>query len=808
MIRNYIKITFRNISRQKFYAIINITGLTIGLATSLLIVLYIVDEFSYDRFHADINEMYRVDLKARLSEQYMEIAYTSAPISNAFVEEIPEIYEGCRIAFEHDINIGYQEDAYTEKKVLLADSNFFDFFSFKLLHGDIRNVLRQPNSIVLTLKSANKIFGYPDKTESPPLGKIVKYGNEGRACIITGIAEDPPHNSHFQFNMILSMESWELSKKPDWTNNILLNYVKLDNRADWKQVEAKFPGMVRKYIAPIVKAYMGIDFDDFLKNGGLYEYVLEPVKRIHLHSTVDDTIEQRGSINTIYILSAIVLFILTIACINFMNLSTARFSDRAKEVGVRKSLGASRGRLILQFLNESILFTLISMLLAMLILNLVLPLFNTVSGKVLTISSLLSWEYILALIFMVFLVGFLAGSYPSIYLTSFKPTEVLRGKIKAGLKSGGVRSGLVVFQFSISIILIISTLLIYKQLNLLETRDLGFEKENILLVRNLDALGKNKNSFKEEVKKISGVVNASISTAAPPRIIYSSLFEPLDGTGSELGMTYCYADHDFLKTMNMKIVSGRYFSKDIPADSNAVIINEAAARKIGWDEAVGEKIDTKYDIEQQDLKEIIGVVKDFNFQTLRKDISPLIIFPGSAGNLMLVRLSPDNYTEKISQIEQIWNTIQGGTTFDYSFIDAEFDALYRKDQQLGKIIFIFTILAIIVACLGLLGLATFTAEQRSKEIGIRKSLGASSSGIVGMLSMEYLKLIGLAFLIAIPVSYTIISWWLNNFAFKINIGVVSFIIGGLLAVIIALLSVSFQSVKAANSNPVDSLKYE
>jgi putative ABC transport system permease protein len=808
MIRNYIKIAIRNISRQKFYAIINITGLTIGLATSLLIVLYIVDEFSFDKFHADVDEMYRVDLKARLSEQYMEIAYTSAPIANAFVEEIPEIEEACRIAFENDINVSYEEDSYTEKKVLLADSNFFDFFSFKLIHGDIKEVLKQPNSIVLTEKSANKLFGYPGRTNTPPLGKIIKYGNEGRACVISGIAENPPHNSHFQFNMILSMDSWELSKMPDWTNNILLNYVKLDDRADWKIVQDKFPGMVRKYIAPIVQAYMGIEFDDFLKNGGMYEYALEPVKRIHLYSTVDDTIEQRGSINTIYILSAIVLFIMIIACINFMNLSTARFSDRAKEVGVRKSLGASRGRLVMQFLNESMVFTIISMILASFILILVLPAFNTISGKELTFTTLLSWEYLLGLIIIVIIVGVLAGSYPSIYLTAFKPTEVLRGKVKAGLKSGGIRSGLVVFQFSISIILIISTLLIYKQLNLLETRDLGFEKENVLLLRNIDALGSNKISFKEEVKKISGIGNVSISSAAPPHIIYSSIFEPMDGSGNEIGMNYCFADEDFLNTMNMQIVAGRYFSKEIPSDSNAVIINEAAARKMGWDDAIGEKIDAKWDPGKPDFKEIVGIVKDFNFQTLRKEISPLIIFPGSQGNLMLISLTTNDYSGKISEIEAIWNTVAGGTTFDYSFIDSEFDALYRKDQQLGKIIFIFTALAIIVACLGLLGLATFTAEQRSKEIGIRKSLGASSTGIVGMLSLEYLKLIGFAFIIAVPVSYGIINWWLNNFAFKINIGVVSFLIGGSIALIIALLSVSYQSVKAASNNPVDSLKYE
>jgi len=808
MIRNYVKIALRSIFRQKFYAIINITGLTIGLATSLLIVLYIVDEFSFDRFHTDIDEMYRVDLRARLSEQYMEIAYTSAPIANSFVEEIPEIEEACRIAFEYDINVDYEEDSYTEKKVLLADSNFFKFFSFKLLHGDKETVLKEPNSIVLTEESAIKLFGFDKNTTAPPIGKIIKYGNEGIACVVTGITENPPHNSHFQYNMILSMESWELSKKPDWTNNILLNYVKLDKRADWKLVQGKFPGMVRKYIAPIVQAYLGKTFDEFLNDGGLYEYVLEPVKRIHLFTTVDDTIEPRGSINTIFILTAIVIFILLIACINFMNLSTARFSDRAKEVGVRKSLGASRGRLTMQFLNESLFFTVLSMLLACLILFLVLPSFNTIAGKELTIYSLFKWQYFTALILLVVLVGFFAGSYPAIYLTAFQPTEVLRGKIKAGIKSGGIRSGLVIFQFSISIILIISTLLIYKQLNHLESRDLGFDKENVLVLKNAEALGNNKVAFKEELKKISGIKNVSIASDAPPNIRYSDIFKPLDGSDDEIGITYCFTDNDFLETMDMKIVAGRFFSEDIPSDSNAVIINESAAKKMGWENPIGEKIQTLWAQDYIDRRDIIGIVKDFNFQTLKKEITPLIIFPGFNGNSILVRLTASNYAQKITEIEDKWKSVVSGTSFDFSFIDAEFDALYRKDQQLGKIIFIFTILAIIVACLGLLGLATFTAEQRSKEIGIRKVLGSSSLNIVRMLTLEYVKLIGFAFLFAAPISYSLIKWWLNNFAFKINIGFISFVIGGGIALIIALLSVSYQSIKAANNNPVNSLKYE
>jgi len=808
MLRNVIKIAFRNILRQKFYAIINLVGLTIGLATSLLIVLYIVDEFSYDRFHADIDRMYRVNLHAKLSEQYMDIAYTGAPIGAALLNEIPEVEYACRIAFQNDINISYNEDAYTEKKVMLADSNFFEFFDFELLHGDYKTVLKEPNSVVLTETSAKQLFGFPNKTNTPPIGKIIQYGTEKLACIVTGIAKDPPANAHFHFNVILSMETWLPSRDSNWANNILMNYVTLKNGADWKQAQEKFPSLVKKYIAPLVQGYLGISFDEFVKKGGMYDYVLEPVKRIHLFSTVDDTIEPRGSINTIYILIAIVAFIVLIACINFMNLSTARFSDRAKEVGVRKSMGASRKRLMLQFLNESILFTFISMLMAYLVLFIVLPGFNNIAAKELTIVTLFNWKYLTVLLVLIIVVGFIAGSYPALYLTAFKPTDVLRGKVKAGLKSGGIRSGLVVFQFFISIILIISTLLIQKQLVHLAKRDLGFDKENIFVINNASALDKNKIAFKEELKKTTGIKQVCIASAAPPQMAYSDIFKPLDGTNSEIGITYYFADHDLLNTMDMKLVSGRFFSMDIPSDSNAVIINESAAKKMAWEDPIGEKMQTLWKDDGSDKREIIGVVRDFNFQTLKKEITPLIIFPGSTGNLMLVRLEAGDYRTKIADIEKKWQSMTSGTTFDYSFMDENFDALYRKDQQIGKVVLIFTFLAILIACMGLLGLATFTAEQRSKEIGVRKSMGASSISIVRLLTMEYLKLIAVAFILAVPVSYSIIRWWLSNFAFKVNMGLLVFLGGGLIVVAIALLSVAYQSIKAANKNPVDSLKYE
>ena len=808
MLKNYFKIALRSFYRQKFYAIINLSGLTIGLATSLLITLYIYDEFSFDRFHENIDDMYRVNLKARLSDQDMNSGYTSAPLGAAFVDEIPEVTSNCRIAMWNDINIRYQDDTYTEQKVLVADSNFFDFFNFKLLEGNPKDILTGPNKIVLTETSAMKLFGYPQNDNTSPLGKIIQYGIDGQAAVITGIAADSPHNSHFRFNMVVSMDSWDRSKNSTWVNNILINYVRLNKNAVLDQVQAKLPGMVDKYIAPMVQAILGISFDDFIKNGGIYEYFLQPVKDIHLYSGMDRELEPGGSINTIYILTAIVLFILIIACINFMNLSTARFSQRAKEVGVRKTLGASRKKLILQFFNESLIFSFVAMFLAILIIWIILPQFNTISGKQLDFSTLLSIQSMISIVMIAALVGLLAGAYPAFYLTAFRPTEVLRGKVKAGLKSGGIRSALVVFQFSISIVLIISTLLINKQLNHLGSRNLGFNKENVMVIKNANALEHNKISFKEELKKMSGIKNVSISSQAPPSIIYSDVFQPQDGTDSDVGITYCFADNDFIATMDMQMAGGRYFSDDVPSDSSAVIINEAAAKMMAWDNPVGEKLGTLFAEDHKDLRNIVGVVKDFNFQTLKKEVTALVIFPGTDGNLLLARISSDNYKNQVSEIESAWKSMVSDVPFEFSFIDSEFDALFTTEQRLSSIIFIFTALAILVACLGLLGLATFTTEQRSKEIGIRKSMGASSGIIVGLLSKEYIKLILISFVVAAPVSYTIIKWWLNNFAYKVDIGVMSFIIGGVITLTIALLSVSYQSVKAALRNPVKSLRYE
>ncbi len=804
---NYLKITFRNLLRRKFYTFINITGLSIGLASSLLIILYIVDEFSYDTFHRDAERIFRVHTRAKMAGKDMNTCYSSAPISSDLKRELPEVLDGCRITTWNDINIRYGEQAYSEKKVLLADSNFFNFFSFRLLHGNPNTALKEPNSIILTENTALKYFGAETRDYSQFLGRLINIGlNE--TYVITGIAENPPNNSHFKYNVILSMESWDYSQNPSWLGNNLQNYIKLIDHADYHQVDEKFPGLVEKYIGPQVQQVLGMSLQQFYDQGGEYGFYLQPLLRIHLHPLTQSELEPPGNIQIIYLLSAIVLLIIIIACINFMNLSTARYTDRIKEVGVRKSLGASRKRLMWQFMGESLILTALSMFMAIILLALFLGEFNLISDKAITIKSLLNPSFLGGMGIIILVVGLLSGSYPAFYLTSFTPIDILRNKIGRGLRSAKFRSYFVLFQFTMSISLIISTLLIFKQLKYVQTKDLGFDKENVMVLKNIEGLGKNKLAFKEELKRLNDVSNVSIANHTPPDFNQSTIFKALGGSQEDFPSTYCVVDMDHANTLALDMAAGRFFSEDFPSDSSAVVINETTARLLGWDNPIGQKIETYWREGQSDIREVIGVVKDFHFQSLHREMSSLFIFYGTFGNKMLVRLTAGNINEKIRLIESKWKAFASGQPFEFSFVDADFDAKFRQDQQMGKIFLIFTTLALFVACLGLLGLATFMAEQRSKEIGIRKVMGASNQGIVQLLSFEYVKLVGISFLLSIPISYLLINWWLNNFAYKTNIGVVSFLVGGGITLVIAMVSVAYHSIKAAIKNPVESLRYE
>jgi putative ABC transport system permease protein len=809
MLQNYFKVAFRNLARHRFYSFINIFGLTIGIAVSMLIAFYVIDELSYDKFHVDAERIHQIYLRAMLQGKPVEGANTCAPIAAASREELSGVEDATRIALWRGQVFRQGENIYTEDRLLVADSNFFNFFTFELLEGNQNDILNEPNQIVLTEKTAKKYFGYEIGDTDSPVGKSLLWGADKTNVEIAGIAADPPQNAHFHFDMLLSMETWDFSHRTQWTSNSLYSYVKLVPGADPAEVEKSMLAMSDKYVGPEIEMFTGMNLKDWRETGsGDYAYYMQPMLDIRLHNRTDGNIEGTGDIAYVYLLSLVSIFIIVIACINFMNLATARSAGRAKEVGIRKTVGAEKKRLVMQFLLESVIISAISMLLAVGVLYLAIPFFNQITEKSIVFGSALSGAAIFGLIGVVFLVGLLAGSYPAFYLTSFKPTEVLKGKIRQGAKGGWIRSSLVVFQFFISVFLIVCTLVIYKQLKMVQDKNLGYDKENILIIDNIRTLGDDKQAFKEKLKALTGVQEVSISNFVPPHVYSNSVYFPNGKQEEGILFHQIYADHDYLKTLGLKMHLGRFFSRDFPSDSSAVIINKKGMEAVGWTTYEGNKIGQPTEDENIEMHEVVGIIDDFNFSSLKSEIEPLIIHLADWGNLMPVRLTEGNINDKIKEIEDGWAEMAPGEPFDYSFLDENFEAQFREEQQLGEIFVLFTTLAILIACLGLFGLATFIAEQRSKEIGIRKAMGASVGNVVVLLTSEFAKLVVIAIALSIAPVILLMNWWLEHFAFKTDIGILTFVIGGSAALAIAVLTVSYQSIKAAIANPTNALRYE
>jgi putative ABC transport system permease protein len=806
MWKNYLKVALRSIRNQKFYASINIFGLTVGMATALLILMYISDEVSYDRFHKDADRIYRLGITGRLAEQDFNMATCAEPMARTLVEEVPEIEDAVRIRPINKVIVQYQDKAFTEEWVLLADSNFFSFFTFNLIEGSSDDVLRGPNKMVLTESAARKYFNYQGKGDTSPLGKIILYGTRAVACEVTGIVQDPPANSHFTFNMLQSMETWEDSRRNQYTSNSSYTYYRVAANAN-PAIQSKLDAIVDKYVGPEIQQYLGISMDEFRQQGGAYKYVPERLIDIHLMSTFGDQILPNGNIQYLYIFGAIGLFIIVIACINFMNLATARSANRAKEVGIRKTIGAMRGRLIAQFFSESILYAALSLLIALFTVWAMLPTFNQLAGKAITLSELLSTQFVLGMLGLVIIVGLGAGIYPAIYLTSFQPVEVLKGKVRAGFKSSGIRSFLVTLQFTISIVLIISTLIVFEQVDYLQNKNLGFSKENVLIIDNVNKLGVNKNAFKDILQRQEGINMVSYSQYVQPNIGNSSVFRPSGENAEDILFVYNTVDDNHLPTMKMELARGRNFSKEVASDSMAVIMNESAFNLIGWDNIENKEI-REYRPEGMIPYKVIGVVKDFNFESLKNKVRPMLLFYAPENQMISIQLSGADLQDKVKFIGDQWKTLTGGSPYDYVFIDQEFDALFRTEQRMSSIFTVFTVLAIAIACLGLLGLASFTAEQRAKEIGIRKVMGSSVTQVVVLLSKGFTKLVIISFLIAGPISYYGMSTWLEGFAYRIDINLWTIFVGGVSALVIAWLTISYQSFKAARANPARSLRSE
>jgi putative ABC transport system permease protein len=808
MFNNYFKVALRNIFRHKFYSFINVFGLTIGISVSLLISFFVFDELSFDKFHEDADRIYQIYLKGVLQDKPIEGANTCAPIAATSVEEVPGVEDATRINLWRDIVFRYKDKIYTERKMLLADSNFFSFFTFKLLEGNPNNILNQPNQIILTETTAKKYFGYEVGQGETPLGKMIQMGSDKTNCEVVGVVQDPPKNSHFTFDLIYSMISWDWSRQTAWTSNSLYSYLKLRKDADPAVVQENITTMSDKYVGPEILKYVGITLEEWRAAGGDYGYYIQPMLDIHLYSNVTGNIEPPGDIAYVYLLSAISIFIILIACINFMNLATARSASRSKEVGIRKTVGATKRKLVTQFLLESIIISLISTILAIGVLYLALPYLNQMTGKSIEFSFIFSRNSLVSISVIMILVGILAGSYPAFYLTSFQPSQVLKGTLSKGSKGSWIRSTLVVFQFAISIFLIVCTMIIYKQLKLVQEQNLGFDKENVLIIDNTGTLGDNKQAFKNRLENLAGIKSASFANYVPPHVYSNSVYFP-NGIQEEAVLFYqIWADHDYLETIDLKMYSGRFFSKDFPSDSSAVVINKKGMEAYGWTSHEGQRIAEPNRDGSLEFHDVVGVMEDFNFSSLHNEIEPLIIFLGDWGSLLSIRLESGDPTDKIKNIESVWKEMAPGEPFDYSFLDDNFESLFRAEQRLGKIFVIFTSLAVFIASLGLFGLATFIAEQRSKEIGIRKAMGATVPSVVLLLTREFTKLVLIAIVFAVPAVVLLMQWWLENFAYKTNIGITSFVIGGLGALIISWLTVSYQSIRAAIANPTKALRYE
>lgn len=803
MIRNYLKITFRNLANQKFYTALNIVGLSIGIASCVLILLYVYNELSYDTFNEKGDRIYRVGLNGKIADQEIFTTNTCPPLAFTAVLEFPEVENATRIfPYWGQQIIRYGETAIVEEKVYFADSTFFDIFSYKFLEGNPATALTEPNTVVLPEDMARKYFG-----DEPAMGKTLLLGSEKVPTKVIGILEKLPANSHFQFSMLRSMITYENSRSEHWLNNNLITYLLLHKDASIASLNEKLQALVIERVGPELQQFLGVSMETYAQQGNKFGYFLQPLLDIHLHSNLQDELEPNGDITYVYIFAAIAFFIILLACINFMNLATARSANRAKEVGIRKTLGSLRSSLMRQFLTESVILSLIATVLALAAALLLLRPFNNVAGKEISMELFTKPWFLLSLLGLMLVVGVIAGSYPAFYLSSFKPVEVLKGKLKAGMKSSGIRNVLVVFQFFISITLIICTLLVYEQLDYTRNKNLGFDKENVVVIEGTWHMSEGEqNTFKQELLGQTQVVNASISNNVPPGVNNTTIYRK-KGTEEDILISTYYVDYEHLSTMQMELMEGRNFSREFPTDTAAVILNEAAVREFGFDNPLNEMIQYFGNGRTQEFK-VVGVIKDFNYETLRNDIRPLALFLTKQGGNMAVRIAPGNVASTLTDLENIWENYAPGEPFQYRFLDESYDALFRGEQRLGKVFSIFTGLAILVACLGLLGLAAFMAEQRTKEIGIRKVLGASVSSVMLLLSKDFTKLVIIAFVLSIPAAYFIMDKWLEGFAFRIAIGPGIFVLAGLSALFIAWLTVSWQSAKAASANPVHSLRSE
>ena len=809
MLKNYLKIALRNLRKHKAYSLINVAGLAIGLACFTLIVLFVQDELSYDRYHPDADRLYRIAIEIEASEGATRNAQSPPLWTTALLESYPEVEKAVRFKPPRQTwMVRYQDRQFSEKTWVFADSSVFEVFGVNLRRGTPETALTAPFTVVISEAMVEKYFRDED-----PIGKTITIDNQYDFAV-TGVFEDVPDNTHFHFDFLASFVSMN-DPQTLYLLNVLefpfpfsYNYVLLEEGATKEAFEAKMPGFIEAHVPP-----------QFLQGGRQMRAFLQPITDIHLHSTLENEIEANGDASVVYIFLAVGLFILLIACVNFMNLATARSASRAKEVGMRKVVGAQRRHLIGQFLGESALLALVALVLAMVLVALALPTFGSLTGKAITIGTLIAPTFVLALIGVALTVGLLAGSYPAFFLSAFRPAAVLKGELRAGAGRGTwLRKGLIVFQFFISIGLIIGTGIVYNQMQYARDKKLGFDKEHVVVVQMTDPnASRHYQSFKDAVLQHPNVLNVSAGFSTPGGLIGQATMRPFEDSQEQSWQMLTYfTDFDFVETMGMEIAAGRDFSTAFSTDStNAMLINETAARAFGWHDpnnAVGK--DIVFAGNNAQPIRVIGVVKDFHSQSVREKIAPTVIGFGGQGTpqwfFAFVRIQPGDIPGTIASLEQTFEQVIPGYAFLYSFLDEDFEKLYKSEAVLGSLLGYFALLTIFIACLGLFGLASFTAEQRTKEIGVRKTLGASVGNIIVLLSKEFTTLVVIAFVVAAPAALWAMTQWLEGFAYSMDlVGAWWIFLGaGAAALLIAWLTVGYQSIRAALTNPVEALRYE
>ncbi|GAA3926053.1 FtsX-like permease family protein [Chitinophaga oryziterrae] len=803
MFKNYFKIAVRNLWNNKVFSAINILGLAIGLAICLLIALFVTDELGYDKYNEKADRIYRVNADFLVNGSTFKERLSPAQLGATLVNDYPQIENSVRMIDFGDMLIKKGEQTLVEHNTAFADSSLFDVFTLSLITGNPKTALTLANTMVISESMAKKYFNTTDA-----LGKTLLVDNIN-TYTISGVMKDMPANSHIHLNFIRAMAGNNESRDDHWMSDNFTTYILVKPGTDEAMLNTYLKQVTKKYMEPALMKMTGSSISDIEKKGGHFGYNVIPVTKIHLFSTLTSEIEPSGNIQYVYSFIVIAIIILLIACVNFMNLSTARSAGRSKEVGVRKVLGSQRSNLISQFLVESVLTSFIALVLAILMAAVLLPFLNELSGKQLMLDIFAANRMLVSLVLTAIVVGLLAGSYPAFFLSSFEPVKVLKGKIATGFKGGWLRNSLVVFQFATAVILIVGTLVIYSQLNYIRNKKLGYKREQVLVLGNTASLWTHAQTFKEEILHIPGVEAVTMAGSMPTSTSLNTGIFSKDAAASEgqvLGLTQWSVDADYIPTLGMEMAKGRNFSPKLSTDSQTVIINETAARLLGFTKDPLNKV--LYN--GGNPFNVIGVVKDFNAGSLRSKIPPVVFQLTETRDRMALRITADKISSVIPQIEKAYHGMDkmAGQPFIYFFLDDDFNRLYNAEQRTGKLFLSFAFFAILIACLGLFGLVTYAAEQRTKEIGIRKVLGSSITGIVTLLSKDFLKLVGIALIIGSPLAWFIMNRWLEDFAYRINISWWVFAMAACCAIAITLITVSFQTIKAALANPVRSLKSE